>query len=262
MKNIKDGYKKLFSDANIAEGYRCGGKRVSFKELSHFVGMKGKDYDKQQTRILIVGRAVNGWGSIKGDNAEEFSQKAIEMMQSECFNWIVFDDGILRNDDLCEDGYYYLSKSSFWRVARAIWMELSGNIGYEDNANHKWVDNIAWTNLYKIAPIDGGNPTEKMCQRQDSACKEILLAEIEEYKPTHILFITGYRYWFEWFRDVVGVELSEVKANVLRGANKNENYVETYGVTGSGVKVVVACRPEYRNEGAYVRDIVNTFEKM
>lgn len=143
-----------------------------------------------------------------------------------------------------------------------IWMKLSNNPDFQDNENDRWVDYIAWTNLYKIAPKDTGNPTTTMSKKQFATCKNILKAEIEKFNPTHILFVTGYEWWFESFSDIFGVGLfdkNKVKKNEYRGENKNKFFAEASAVALDRIRIVVSCRPEFRDENLYVKDIIDAF---
>lgn len=261
MEIIKNGFKELFETANISSGYRLNRQKVYFNQLSHFSGMKGTKYDHQETRLLIVGRAVNGWMQLNTEDAEKFACDAIEAMQTNSFSWLVFDNGVLRNDYQKDGKYYYLNDSPFWRTNKKIWMSISDNSNFKDSEQNKWVDYIAWTNLYKVAPKDTGNPTTTMAKKQLDACKKILKSEIEKFKPTHILFVTGYEGWFEKFKDIFDIEFKNIKKNEYRGENKNSFFAEASGITSKGIKVVVACRPEFRDENLYVSDVVNSFAK-
>lgn len=255
MINLENGYKKLFHDTNIPNGYRLNKTRFAFEQLSHFAGMKGTKYDDQKIRLLIVGRAVNGWGSLDISSPDKFAEHACNKIKNEHFNWIVSENGVLRNDFKSENGYYWLDKSSFWRVSKKIWETLTDNIDFKNSNDDKWTDYIAWTNLYKVAPADMGNPTTAMCRKQLDACKEILRAELEFFKPTHILFVTDYQWWFKDFEDVFDVNFIVNGINKYRG-EKNNIFAEAYATTNDGTKVVVACRPEMRDEEAYVEDVL------
>ena len=138
-------------------------------------------------------------------------------------------------------------------------MGISENFDFEDSEQNRWVDYVAWTNLYKIAPLDTGNPTTTMMKKQLTACKNILKAEIELFSPTHILFITGYEWWFENFKDIFDINFGNIKKNEYRGNNKNLFFAETNALTSDGIKIVVACRPEFRDENLYVKDVINSF---
>lgn len=266
MEKFKKGYEELYKSANITQGYRLNKQKVYFNELSHFVGMKGNKYDVQAVKLLIVGRAVNGWGTFGNLLcADDFSEEAVEKFEKNIFDWVVYDGekNTLRNDYLEEGEYYWLNDSPFWRTNKKVWMKLSNHPDFKDSENDRWVDYIAWTNLYKIAPQKTGNPTTTMSKRQLSACKDILKAEIEKFNPTHILFVTGYEWWFEEFSDVFGIGLfdkDKIKKNEYRGENKNNFFAEASTVTAGGVKIVVSCRPEFRDENSYIKDIINAFE--
>ena len=262
MENIKKHYRMLFEEANIPQGYRLNKNTVYFDQLSHFVGMKGKKYNQQQIRLLIVGRAVNGWGQLDVSTADAFALEAVEKTKHSSFDWIVCENGALRNDYLDDGQYYWLNDSPFWRTNKKIWMSISENSDFEDSEQNRWVDHVAWTNLYKIAPLDTGNPTTTMVKKQLTACKNILKAEIELFSPTHILFITGYEWWFENFKDIFDIDFGNIKKNEYRGNNKNLFFAETNALTSNGIKIVVACRPEFRDENLYVEDVINSFNSL
>lgn len=257
MNKLMDGYRRLYLDGATPEGYRFCGRRWKFEELSHFVGSEGKLYARQEIRPLLVGRAVNGWGHLDASSPEAFAQSAEAQLRENHFSWIVCDHGMLRNDARNDGGkYYWLAHSPFWRTFRKIWEGLTGNCTFRDTAQRTWLDTIAWTNLYKLAPRDTGNPTGSMCRRQLAACREILAAEIGIFNPTHILFATGYAGWFEAFQDLFDGKFSVPRQNIPRGQKKNAVFVECCGETESGIRIVVACRPERRNEERYVSDVL------
>lgn len=135
-------------------------------------------------------------------------------------------------------------KCTIWSYAKAIWEQLPGT----SEASPRWMENIAWSNLYKVSPRVEGNPPRKYIDAQKEVCKEILCREMEILKPTHILFMTGYKDWFVDF-----AECFEVVKNQT-GKNKNEIYVEATAKF-HGAKVVVACRPEYRKKDSYVKSV-------
>ena len=261
MESIKNGYLDLFNAMTNSNGYRLNKEIMYLDQLSHFVGMKGKYYDAQKTRLLIVGRAVNGWWSLDTSSADSFVSGVTKELIQQGFDWIKCDNGLLRNDELEDGKYYWLNKSPFWRTNKEIWMNLSKNNNFIDSEDNRWVDYIAWTNLYKVAPKKTGNPTAAMSKSQLEACKSILEAEIEYFNPTHILFVTGYE-WFEKFKDRFVAPFANVTKNVYRGVNKNLSFAETSDTTSNGIKIVVACRPEYRDEDLYVQDITQAFTNL
>lgn len=254
MKTLYTKLAESFSDEKFKVTKNKVSQHVDLHGLSHFVSMKGKLYDKQKCKLFIVGRAVNGWGSFAFDNSEEFGLKAEKEFAKEGFQWVVLDKNTLHNTLPMgsSDRVYYLSKSPFWRTSRQIFKCLSGK------ESPKWVDYIAWSNIYKISPPDTGNPSTKMCKKQIEICREILKKEIETYRPTHILLITGWNWWFEDKEFGVSQLFSSCK---FIGENKRGNsvFVEGTAVYNERIPVVIACRPERRNENEYVREIISAF---
>lgn len=255
MQSLKNSYKKLYLHTNTKEGYRLNGETVYLKDLSHFVGRKGENYDSSAVKLLLVGRAVNGWTRFSVDSAEDFAKDAVMQFKDEPIEW-VYDEmrGCLGNGN-----GYFLNKSSFWRTSKEIWKKISDNAAYTDSASDKWTDYIAWTNLYKVAPRDGGNPTMTMRNNQLEACREILAAEVRALNPTHILFVTGYEGWFDEFKDIFHAEFVSLLNNQYHENEKNSIYAEATAITGDGIKIVVARRPESHNEADYIKDICEKF---
>lgn len=255
MKNL---YKNLYNDANVT--YRCNNERIGLEDLSHFVAMRGKKYETEDVRLFVIGRAPNGWESLPCDSAESFSNAAEHEFNTDGFTWIA-DNGnsFYSLHNIPEDGkrVYYLSKSPFWRVIERVWRGLSGSDDF------RFVDHIAWSNLYKIAPKKSGNPTTTMCKKQFAACKEILQAEIDLYNPTHILFITGYDWWYA---DPI-CDFSALFENNKRIGSNNEDssiYVEglsQYKLGDKLIPAVITCRPERRDKTAFCNAILDAFKR-
>lgn len=255
MQSLKSAYKKLYLHTNTKEGYQLNGKTVFLKDLSHFAGCKGEKYDSSAVKLLLVGRAVNGWSQFSIDSAEDFAKDAIMQFEDEALEW-VYDEmkGCLGNGN-----GYFLNKSPFWRTSKEIWKKISNNANYIDSASDKWTDYIAWSNLYKVAPHDTGNPTTTMRNNQLEACREILAAEVRTLTPTHILFVTGYEGWFDEFEDIFHTEFVSLLNNQYHKDEKNSIYVETMAITEDSINIVVACRPEFRNENDYIKDVCEKF---
>lgn len=247
---ITETYRELFSAFNCTQ-YKVytkeGKKEVDFSKLSHFVAMKGKYFDDESCRLMIIGRAVNGWGSIAAENNIDFGEKANNTFNSKGFEWVITTNEVLSN----EDGTYKLSQSPFWRTAQGIWEQLSGK------QENRWIDYIAWSNIYKIAPPETGNPNNNMCKHQITQCRELLKTEIEIYKPTHILLVTGWHWWFDDEQYGIGSIFTDHKF-IAHNNRTNMTYVEG-NAKYNDIPVVVACRPEGRKENEYINQIVSSF---
>ena len=239
-KTLYSRYKK-YQDTNVDN--RCHRSSVSLKDLSHFVSMKGPLFDSSDVRLLVVGRATNGWSSLPCETPQEFGDEANWKFNEVGFQWIVNPEDdfyALHNKPDKEEKTYYLKSSSFWRVAYRIWCGLS------DSNGEGFIKRIAWTNLYKLAPKDKGNPTNKMCKQQFEACKEILAAEIQAYKPTHILIMTAY----DWYHDFSAL----FEDSQRRDSNIFVEATAKIEVEGKLVPVVITCRPEGRKEEAFTKE--------
>lgn len=253
-----DSIKELYIKMAQAMGlrlYRWNNRKIPFVELGHFVSIKGLRFQNAETRLLIVGRATNGWGSLLDGSDFEYSPEifgelAYQSYQSESgFSWVKDENGVLT-----DGSNYRLSKSPFWRVIHNIWNQLSE---YEEE---RWIENIAWTNLYKVAPnpmeneLDtNANPTKTMMKAQFPFCKKILEKEISDYNPTHILFITG-----EWW--ACNEERDFLKDFISIKKRVDNHYVVSLGETiATHIPVVIANRPEYKDEQMYVKQIMELF---
>lgn len=251
---IKELYEKLYNDSNCS--YRYGGKKLSLNDLAHFVAMKGDKYATDTIRLFVIGRATNGWEGLDCKSALLFGEDAEKQFNEPGFTWIANDSNSLHNiPEDNESKIYYLSKSSFWRVIEKIWRGLTGS------SDFRYIEHIAWSNLYKIAP-DGANPTNYMCSKQLSACKEILEAEIHAYNPTHILIISGYN----WYA-CEGYDFSTIFSNnEYHGSYTKDSkiYVEgkaTYQFNNISIPVVITCRPEGKNESNFVTEVLKAFQE-
>lgn len=270
MSAIKKLYKGLYNDT-VDTVYRCNNTRVKLDELSHFVAMKGEKYGDSKVKLFVIGRAVNDWLQLPCDSADDFAEKAEQLFLSDHFDWIAKDGD--RFSDLHnipdKDGVapYYLNISPFWRVTNLIWRKLT------KSGDCRFIDYIAWSNLYKIAPrysVDtaeknfNGNPNVTMCKKQFAACKEILAAEIQEFKPTHILLITDYERWFA-DKDCDFSELFKPISKCGSNYEDKSTYVEgkaEYKLGKRTIPTVITCRPEGRKEALFAEAVVDAFKKM
>lgn len=244
--SIKNLYENLFNDFS-GKSFKLNGELLKLSDFSHFAAMKGVKYDNQNIRLLVVGRAVNGWGQFSVNDRTSFGSDAENKFNNQNFDWVKVNEyGALWNEN-----DYFLTKSPFWRTIQTVWEGLS------EQKETRWIDYIAWTNIYKVAPSDTGNPTTSMCKCQLETCKKILDTEIKVFNPTHILFITGWEWWFDQIIDLF--EKTEFIENNKRG---NSIFVEgtaIYKYDNKSIPVVVSCRPEMRPEKEVSEQILKYF---
>ena len=272
MEKYKELYRELH---NKVYGYK---KNYKETELSNFVPMRGCRYDEKigkddTVRLMLVGRAVNGWGqSMSIENADIYADKAIELFgannrfQSEWkmengeidpYSWYEKEN---------ENGErtmkkYYLSKSPFWDTALKIYVELSSKEYHEHSDLY---EDIVWNNIYKIAPLKEGNPSTNLIYAQAETCVKLLHEEMRLLQPTHVLLVVD-KSWISWSsRNVVKFDFMKAFDDYECCCNialkeQDEAIVQCAFAVGSS-KVLVTCRPETVSRGDYINAVLSAFE--
>ena len=111
-----------------------------------------------------------------------------------------------------------------------------------------WSKHLAWTNLYKLAPAGGGNPSGELCRAQFAACKRLLRMEVERLKPSIVLALTGWG-WIEPFLGELGAEVKATGGSLVAAA----------GTIGDS-RFVVAEHPQRKPEGEMVREVMRALK--
>ena len=189
--------------------------------------------------LMVVGRAPNGWDWDEGflhadvadmDNALSYVDKSIAYMTSveDPLGWIDEQAG-------ASDGYN-TNRSAFWRVSRGV---LEGLCGATPDGR-RWSSRLVWSNLYKIAPAHGGNPSNSLADKQEGLATELLQQELADYRPKAILFLTG-RDWADAFlRTLPGCRVTD-------GTEPTEG-AGTISVDGETVPFVICPHPQGKSE--------------
>lgn len=221
------------------------------ENLTCLFNMKGNLYNGD---IMIVGRAVNGWddafwkhGDLRDRNTiRKHVQKIMSISENltECpLNWVNESWGRVEYDEKGKVKYNS-KKSAFWRLVNKIVSKI---------ANEEfWWSKIVWTNIYKIAPDEGGNPKNKLIDIQYENCVKILSAEIELYKPKHIVFFTGLDWVKPFVKDIEKITLSSNKVNSLVEAIGNYNFND-----GKKANIIIAKHPQGKPEEKMLEEILN-----
>ena len=193
------------------------------KVLCTFFPQAGKNYPQASCRILVVGKAVNGWCKDSTDPHIEtlFSPKGIVNRPDEMV-WITKPWDSTQSDE------YNTRKSAFWRVIKGV----STRVCQKED----WWNWIAWNNLYKRAPSKGGNPSAKLRKKQLTLCKEILDKEIELLNPAIIIFFTSG--WETPFlpKETPNKEISWGKYRLKMFQYQNRTYIQTVHPQGKKEK--------------------------
>lgn len=248
---MKDSYAKIYSEFS---------KNNELTTMAHFVAIRGRNYEENHDRrLMIVGRAPNGWLQFTDySNETEFGKIAEDQFcaqdrMTHSNGDLIQENGWLDNKNGSLYSFhcpnYCVSNKAFWSYSKRIFDLLIPDREGEDI----WPEQIVWSNLYKVSPVNSGNPTYEIMKRQKDICIDILKKELDFFAPTHILLITGYD-WFEPFATVFNNVESRGEKNINRGAHKNKVYVEGTATYGNA-KVVIACRPEFRDQDGYVKEV-------
>lgn len=224
MKELKQLYTDLIKElAQRRDEY-------SEEELTIFSASAGKRYDG---KIMIVGRAVNGWKHYLDPNSEQSVLKCISSVhnaiETENLTWVkeLWGSG----------GEYNTKQSAFWRMAKAISAASNPDVDFHTDA-------IVWTNLYKASKYSGGNPSATLKRTEFHICKQILDAEIDFYKPSHIIFLTG----FSWAGDFI-------TDSTTVNPNPSWEFLDRVGIY-RGCKFIVGQHPQGKNETRHLSEIV------
>lgn len=234
--------KPLFRDLLLTLANGNGNWRAT--PLTGFACLRGNLYNNG---LLVVGRAVNGWAS-KWTADELRDQSKVGELVEELYPTTGTADCPLMwvSDSWGQNGNEYnTKKSAFWRVIRGVVSGLSE--GHFDDC--AWPSTIAWSNLYKVSPAAGRNPSEPLADAQLAQCKKILEEEIRWLNPSRILFLTGWG-WAQWF--LPDLQFA-VDTNV-------ESPIEASGIIFNKARVVVLPHPERKTGQPLVTAAVDYFQ--
>lgn len=238
---------------NYQQLYKIVKEKFPNKHFSRFFPMVGNGYDDAAIRLMLVGRSPNGWTELNETTAEDFARDAACEMLNFGFGWLR-NDGYAKNTYKDENGNkkrYNINMSAFFRTTRKIVQLLLP----ERASWERWFENIVWTNLYTISPEHHGNAVGKLQDIQLEISKKLLLQHIKFYKPTHILFMTDWDWWFDRFTDVF--------PNVRKTGNSEKDNVVGIGCLND-IQIVVSIRPDRTipnkpNEDKFADDVFNAF---
>jgi hypothetical protein len=234
----------------LAEMIRAIGRSaptLSDGRLTGCLAIRGAAYTGE---LMIVGRAVNGWfpdGASplelgESNRATEFAEtvlsKSCENDPSVCsLRWVIDCWG-------SKDGEYNSARSAFWRVARRVLLKN----GEVDNF---WSSRLVWSNLYKIAPAAGGNPSNRLAEIELPFCRELLIQELEAFRPLRLVFATGAD-WADAFLD-------DHRRFVRHDASAFGEFVHGIGdVFSNGQRMgtfVIAPHPQGKDETRWVGQV-------
>lgn len=221
--------------------------RKSDQRLSGFMAMEGCDYASAR-KLMVVGRAVNGWGD--GQMVSWLKERS---------TWAAFVDSIHGSENDCPLAWvsddagasdrYNTNFSAFWRVLK----EVSRQLGVWDERNEgRWSSQLVWSNLYKVSPHTGGNPSNSLCSLQEAGCIALLREEILEYAPDRVLFLTGMTWAWPFMK---GLECRLQAMGTLVDAKGQVQVSDDR----APVPFVIAAHPQGKDESGWVDEVLEAF---
>lgn len=186
--------------------------------------------------VLFVGRAVNGWITDDRDTATLFKpgDQSQIFARDDQMRWV-------ERENIC-------ARSAFWRVIRGLSRHLTG-----DSAD--WYEWIAYSNLYKLAPSSGGNPSNSLCSRQYELCAEILRREIEVLAPSAVVLLCGIGWYYDFLCDLNG----EADPENIGRKTWSGGAIDVYRI-GNTV-YIGGDHPQGKDEKAYIAELTAFFPK-
>jgi hypothetical protein len=211
-------------------------------ELVIWPSGKGKDYKNE---LMIVGRAGNGGEIYIDKNEGKYKDPAFATVSEQLSEDLQWVSDLWENNGWNEtyNTDYNTKKSAFWRLSKRLSESLTCN------NNDFAINNIVYSNLYKVSNESGGNPSVGLMNIQFEKCRSILLEEIKYYKPQIIVFLTGWP-WAEYF-------LNDLKTTM----NCNGlQYVECVGKIDTTL-IVVSKHPQSKPEDEHYEEILSVIDK-
>ena len=220
--------------------------------LTGFLAAQGCMY---RGELMVVGRAANGWevcGYPYGVHPEELTDPTLRIKFAQAVQESVGGEHPMAwvREQWGLGASYNTRRSAFWRVIRRVTEGL--NIAGKDAEN--WPCHLVWSNLYKVSPSDGGNPSGQLCNRQFAGCSDLFQLELNTYRPKRLLLLTGSN-WADGFLP----DLDEQESPL-----HYVEYVERAGCLarseGYQTHVVVACHPQGKDEDKWTREVLCAFD--
>lgn len=216
-------------------------EHIRDEELTAAYSFKGNLYEKSDAKLMVVGRAMNGWEDKKFKVCNSVEEVVnVVMGQQFDFKEIVSREGIFSDEQGGKRAYHY-STSNFFRLIKYVLEELGesekGSDWYEDTMN--WNQKFVWSNLYKVSPRHSDNPDWKLIKPQMREYIDIISEELELYHPKRVLFVTGAGYFLPWkkqpsfFKEFEFDNLIEDKTSCVQGS-----------VIYDGIHMVLCKRPD------------------
>lgn len=219
-------------------------EHIRDKTLTAVPCMIGKQADQGSVKLMIVGRAVNGWEVDFGDcSSLEATVRSVMHQENH------LDEFAGQSIEQENGTIYHYARFGFICLMRKM-------VGAFHGTEENWQQRLIWSNLFKVALRGGDNPSILMVREDMPLYWDILAQEMMMYHPDLVLFATDVgdfdRYEdskrFEGFNGLLRQGEADVSAC---------KYVQAAGsfVINSDVKIIVCCRPEGQVVDEMVKEI-------
>jgi len=218
--------------------------------MTAFWPMVGHEYTGE---LMVIGRAVNGWSDEvvrallrSDDGVSHVAARARQEAEGtgRCpMRWV--------SDSAGGGSEYNTNRSAFWRVARRV----GAGLDVLDAGHDSWPSAIAWSNLYKLAPHSGRNPSNAACEAQWPPVARLLAKEVEELAPRRVLVMAG-KSWAEDFAIELGL-------SVQWDVGCDDANTPVAGTADAlGARWVVAAHPERKGDQPIIDAVISAFESQ
>ena len=167
---------------------------------------KGELYGIANTKIMYVGHAVNGWNELDttGCTTLENTLDAV-LKQSHGLEALVNEKGFPYKDKNGRNRVYRHINSNFFRLIKQVLEYQNESDSPTDKTwyhdSKEWQKKFVWTNLFNIAPRNGGNPDNDLIKPFMAQYTEMIKTQIEEYQPDIAIFCPLSGYFAPWVRE-------------------------------------------------------------
>jgi hypothetical protein len=255
---LSNEYDNLFQENIETFNKNCNSKE---NEYCVFYPSFGIDRDGI-CEFLIYGQAVNIWepnfkpieckdSSELIKHAYKFSNSFYENEKHNPLDWVnvFWSKNTYKNevgDSKSKEAFYepmdyQVFRSFFWQVTYKTICEYL-KLGYNSN---DWTKKMVWSNLYKIAPANGGNPNNNEIEWQKEKSFELVKKEIDELKPKFIIVLTNDSWWEE-FRKYLNSKSLPIKNEIITSVEKYNDFS----------KIIVTTRPFSGDSNNHVKAIL------
>lgn len=209
----------------------------------------------ERVDVMFIGRALNDWTwqftteevvidpeDVLRRIKRNVAEKAEDISPRQQLSWV--DERDADHPD------YNSNRSQFWQTIREV---MWGRGAEED----KWWHGIVWSNFLKLSHQDG-NPSARMVNVIGKPSLELLLAEIEDFQPKHIVCLSG----LDYAADL----LARCEETTRLAGFEDTAYVEYAGVVRFAgereMGLLVMPHPQGRKRAVLVQEVLEKLDGL